>query len=158
MADVSKKRRGSSNNLEQRRRGVQEGRIRRAGRGRIRFRESWAVVEDAAVQKAVAWREERQFVPAWRCLREVARAVVRGRVGSKVGGEGKVAPTGEVAAAATPADRVAGVVHVAQEIQDRTVSARVDRCGRVGLARGVSNGNGAEQQTGCECIGADSQS
>ena len=65
------------------------------------------MVEDAAVQKAVAWREERQFVPAWRCLREVARAVVRGRVGSKVGGEGKVAPTGEVAAVATAADRVA---------------------------------------------------
>ena len=50
------------------------------------FRASWAVVESAAMEKAMVWRQERQYVSAWRRLREVVRTMVRGGDKGEVGG------------------------------------------------------------------------
>ena len=48
---------------------------------------SWTFVEDAAVKKAVAWREERESLRAWRRVREGARELGRVRRARKVGEE-----------------------------------------------------------------------
>jgi hypothetical protein len=46
---------------------------------------SWTFVEDAAMERAVAWRERRELLRAWRGVRECAREVERVEREAKVG-------------------------------------------------------------------------
>ena len=48
---------------------------------------SWAFVEDAAMKKAVAWRERRELLRAWRGVRGCTREIERVKRETKVGGK-----------------------------------------------------------------------
>ena len=48
---------------------------------------SWTFVEDAAMKKAVAWRERRELLKAWRGVRGCTREIERVKRETKVGGK-----------------------------------------------------------------------
>ena len=56
---------------------------------------SWTFVEDKAIRKAVAWRERRELLRAWRGVRGCAREVERMERETKVGEEEAKGPTEE---------------------------------------------------------------